>query len=106
MVVNSAVVYKAAPVTIAYYQQGSVFYRSVNGAAAAVADDVADFVINAQDLGSSVTCTTTFSPRFTRHPSASAIAATSVFTNVFPRNASARLDDSPSSGSGGGEARD
>ena len=90
-VVNGRAMYDAPPVTITYYQQGSVFYRKVNQVAAAIADDVADFSVTAQDLGNSVTCTTTFSPRFTVRPSADAIAATSVFTKVYPRNASARL---------------
>ena len=90
-VVNNAVVYgTGAPVTVTYYQSGNAFYRSVNGTPTAIAVDVADFIVSVQDLVSTVTCTTTFSPRFTLAPSASAIAATSTFTKVYLRNASAR----------------
>ncbi len=90
VVVNGSAGYDAAPLTIKYYQQGSVFQRTVNGVATAIADDVADFSVTAQDLGDAVSCRMTFSPRFAMNPSADAIAATSVFIKVYPRNASAR----------------
>ena len=90
VLVNGSVTYGTQPVTITYYQQGSNFYRTVNGAPTVIAGDVADFSVTAESAGHAISCTTTFSPSFTFNPSAGAIAATSVFTNVYPRNVSAR----------------
>lgn len=89
-VVGTTVAYGTTPLTITYYQSGNLFYRSVNGNAAAIASDVADFIVSIQDLTNTVTCTTTFSPRFTLAPSTSAIAATTIYTKVTLRNACAR----------------
>jgi hypothetical protein len=89
-VVNGLVSYSPTPVTITYYQQGASFYRTVNGVPTEIANNVADFAVTEAASGSFVTCSTTFSPSFTYNPSADAIAATSVFTSVYPRNASAQ----------------
>lgn len=87
---GSRVTYGATPLTVKYYQQGNNFNRSVNGVVTVIATDVADFRVTIQDSASTVSCTTTFSPRFTLAPTASAVAATSVFTKVYVRNVSAR----------------
>ena len=86
VLVNGSVTYSPNPITITYYQQGSNFYRTLNGAASVIAEDVADFSVTAALSGKAVTCTTTFSPAFTLDTSAGAVAATSVFTTVYPRN--------------------
>jgi hypothetical protein len=88
--VNGNLTYGASPITITYYQQGSSFYRAVNGAPTAIAQDVADFTVNVATTGEMITCTTTFSPSFTWTPAAGAIAATSVCTSVYPRNIGAQ----------------
>ncbi len=87
VLVSGSVTYSPNPVTVTYYQQGPKFYRSLNGAASVIAEDVADFSVTAGLTGKAVTCTTTFSPAFTLDTSAGAVAATSVFTTVYPRNA-------------------
>ncbi|MBV9658776.1 MAG: hypothetical protein JO295_11760, partial [Verrucomicrobia bacterium] len=63
---------------------------SVNGTPTAIANDVADFNVTTVDLTNTVTCTTTFSPRFTLSPSAGAIASTTTYTKVYLRNNCAR----------------
>jgi hypothetical protein len=88
--VNGSLVYGATPVTITYYQQGSSFYRAVNGIPTKIAEDVADVTVNTTVASEMITCMTTFSPSFTWTPSAGAIAETSVFTSVYPRNTSAQ----------------
>ena len=90
-ITNGAVAYGAgSPVTITYYKSGNSFYRSVNGTPTAIANDVADFNVTTVDLTNTVTCTTTFSPRFTLSPSAGAIASTTTYTKVYLRNNCAR----------------
>ena len=90
VLVNGAVTYTTKPVTITYYQQGSNFYRTINGVPTVVAEDVADFTVAASTSGKAISCTTTFSPTFHYNPSAGAIAATSVFTTIYPRNVTAQ----------------
>jgi Tfp pilus assembly protein PilW len=81
-------------VTIVYSQSGSNFVRSItnNGTTTttAIATDVATFTVTPQDLNSSVSYSITFSPRFTYLTSASQTSGTTVYSNTFFRNASAR----------------
>jgi hypothetical protein len=56
----------------------------------AIATNVSSFTVSPQDLTSSVSCTITFSPRFVYLPGPGPINGTTVFSNTFLRNASAR----------------
>jgi Tfp pilus assembly protein PilW len=75
---------------ISYYRSGSDFIRRVNGVEKAIATNVASFTVAPQDLTSSVTCSVTFTPRFTSLPNPGPINGTTVFSNTFLRNAVAR----------------
>ncbi len=91
VVIGNNLAYGPTPLTVRYFQQGAAFVREVNGGPPEpVAEDVADFQVAAADVGESVTCALTFSPRFTLAPSADAVAGTLVFNRTFLRNVSAR----------------
>ncbi len=77
---------------ISYYRSESNFnfIRRVNGVEKAIATNVASFTVAPQDLTSSVTCSITFSPRFTNLAGPGPINGTTVFSNTFLRNAVAR----------------
>jgi Tfp pilus assembly protein PilW len=91
---GGAVQYSAGTVTIAYSQSGSNFVRSVTRSGTttttAIATNVATFTVNPQDLTSSISCSITFSPRFTYLPGPGPISGTTVYSNTFFRNAVAR----------------
>ena len=97
---NGATSYGAGTVTITYSQSGSNFNRRVvvadsggtttSDATTAIATNVSTFTVAPQDLTSSVSCSITFSPRFTYLPGPGPIAGTTVYCNTFLRNASAR----------------
>jgi len=91
---GGAVQYGAGTVTIAYSQSGSDFVRSVTRSGTTtttpIATNVATFTVNPQDLTSSVSCSITFSPRFTYLPGPGPISGTTVYANTFFRNAAAR----------------
>jgi Tfp pilus assembly protein PilW len=97
---NGAVNYGIGTVTITYSQSGSNFNRRIVVADAggtttsdvttAIATNVASFTVAPQDLTSSVSCSITFSPRFTYLPGPGPIAGTTVYCNTFLRNAGAR----------------
>lgn len=90
-VVGNSLTYGPAPLTVRYHQQGAAFVREVNGGPPeSLAEDIADFQVTSADVGNSVTCAVTFSPRFTLAPSADAVANTLVFNRTFLRNVSAR----------------
>jgi Tfp pilus assembly protein PilW len=84
--------------TIQYSQSGSNFVRTVGltsswptgNTATAIATNVSSFTVSLQDLTSTVSCSVTFSPSFTNNPGAGPIAGTTVSSNTFLRNASAR----------------
>lgn len=91
VVVGNNLAYGPTPVTVRYFQRGAAFVREVNGGPPEpIADEVADFLVTAADVGESVTCALTFSPRFTFAPTPDAVAATLVFNRTFLRNVSAR----------------
>ena len=78
---------------ISYYQSGSNFMRQVgssSSSATAIATSVSSFTVTPQDLTSTVSCSITFSPRFTYLPGPGPIAGTTVYCNTFLRNAGAR----------------
>jgi hypothetical protein len=81
-------------VTISYFQIGSNFVRSVTVGSTttttAIATNVSTFTVTPQDLTSTVSCSITFSPRFTYLPGPGPVAGTTVFCNTFLRNAAAR----------------
>ena len=77
-------------VVITYYRSGTSFIREVDGVARAIATNIDNFVVNPQDLTSSVTCAITFTPRFLYLPGPGPINGTTVFSNTFLRNARAR----------------
>ncbi len=87
-----------ATYTIQYSQSGSSFVRTVGptstwptgNTATAIATNVSSFTVALQDLTSTVSCSITFSPSFTDSPGPGPIAGTTVYSNTFLRNASAR----------------
>jgi hypothetical protein len=87
---NGAIQYGGGVTTIQYYKLASNFVRSVNGTAKIIARNVSSFTVNPQDLTSSVSCSITFSPRFTYLPGPGPINGTTVYSNTFLRNATAR----------------
>jgi Tfp pilus assembly protein PilW len=96
---NNAVQYNGgATYTIQYSQSGSNFVRTVGptatwptgNTATAIATNVSSFTVSLQDLTSTVSCSITFSPSFTYNPGPGPIAGTTVSSNTFLRNASAR----------------
>ena len=97
---NGAVSYGTGTVTITYSQSGSNFNRRIvvadsggtttSDVTTAIATNVSSFTVAPQDLTSSVSCSITFSPRFTYLPGPGPIAGTTVYCNTFLRNAGAR----------------
>ncbi len=97
---NGALSYGTGSVTIAYSRSGSNFNRRIvvsdsggtttSDTTAAIATNVASFTVSPQDLTSSVSCSITFSPRFTYLPGPGPISGTTVYCNTFLRNAGAR----------------
>jgi hypothetical protein len=87
---DQSINYGSGTVTISYYQSGSNFVRNVDGVEQAIATNVSGFTVLPQDLTSSVSCTITFSPRFVYLPGPGPINGTTVYSNTFLRNASAR----------------
>jgi hypothetical protein len=89
---NGAIGYGNPPATatIKYYQSGSNFMREIVGiSSTAIATNVSTFTVNPQTLGSSVTCSITFLPKFTSS-GINNTAGTTVYCNSFLRNARAR----------------
>ena len=71
------------------------FVRTVTPAGQAatstiIARNVSSFTITPQDLTTNVTCSITFPPKFTDSSNPAGTAATTVYCNVFLRNARAR----------------
>ena len=87
---NGMVQYGGGSTTIRYYQLASNFIREVNGAPTTIARNVSSFNVTPQDLTSSVSCSITFSPTFTYLPGPGPIAGTTIYSNTFLRNATAR----------------
>jgi prepilin-type N-terminal cleavage/methylation domain-containing protein len=87
---SGATVRIGSAATISYYQSGTSFIRNVNGVEKAIATNVSNFTVSPQDLTSSVSCTITFAPRFVYLPGPGPINGTTVYSNTFLRNASAR----------------
>ena len=97
---NGALSYGTGSVTIAYSRSGSNFNRRIvvsdsggtttSDTTAAIATNVASFTVSPQDLTSSVSCSITFSPRFTYLPGPGPISGTTVYCDTFLRNAGAR----------------
>jgi hypothetical protein len=83
---------------IQYSKSGSDFVRTVGptaswptgNTATAIATNVSSFTAAFQDFTSTVSCSITFSPSFTYSPGPGPIAGTTVYSNTFLRNASAR----------------
>jgi hypothetical protein len=95
---NAVQYHGGATYTIQYSQSGSNFVRTVGptaswptgNTATAIATNVSSFTVSLQDLKSTVSCSITFSPSFTYNPGPGPIAGTTVSSNTFLRNASAR----------------
>jgi hypothetical protein len=92
---NWGIQYNAgSTVTVSYSKIGSNFVRSVTvgstTTSTAIATNVSTFTVTPQDLTSSVSCSITFSPRFTYLPGPGPVAGTTVYCNTFLRNAAAR----------------
>ncbi len=97
---NGALSYGTGSVTMTYSRSGSNFNRRIvvsdsggtttSDTTAAIATNVASFTVSPQDLTSSVSCSITFSPRFTYLPGPGPIAGTTVYCDTFLRNAGAR----------------
>jgi len=87
---NGAIQYAAGVTTVKYYQLASNFIREVNGTANIIARNVSSFTVSPQDLTSSVSCSITFAPTFTYLPGPGPVSGTTVYTNTFLRNATAR----------------
>lgn len=67
VIVNNAVIYGSAssPVRVSYYKSGATMFRSVNGAATALATNVQDFMPDYTDSGEqSVGVSLSFVPKF------------------------------------------
>jgi hypothetical protein len=103
--VNEKIQYgNAGTTTISYYQNGSGFMRQVGGSSAvcapgvawtncakAIATNVSTFTVTPVDQSNSkVSCSITFTPRFTSLPGPGPIEATTVYSQTFLRNAVAR----------------
>jgi hypothetical protein len=87
---NGAITYGATTTTIKYYKLASNFIRGVNGIPNTIASSVSSFNVSPQDLTSSVSCRITFSPTFTYLPAPGPVAGTTIYSNTFLRNATAR----------------
>jgi hypothetical protein len=87
---DGAIQYGGGTTTIKYYKLASNFIREVNGTANVIASNVSSFQVNPQDLTSSVSCSITFTPTFTTLPGPGPITGTTLYSNTFLRNATAR----------------
>jgi Tfp pilus assembly protein FimT len=87
---NGAIRYGAGTTTIKYYKLSSNFIREVNGTANTIATNVSSFQVTNQDLTSSVGCSITFSPKFTTVEGSDPVTGTTLYSNTFLRNATAR----------------
>jgi Tfp pilus assembly protein FimT len=87
---DGAIKYGASTTTIRYYKLSSSFIREVNGTANTIATNVSSFQVTSQDLTSSVSCSITFSPKFTTPVGPDPVAGTTLYSNTFLRNATAR----------------
>ena len=87
---NGAIQYGGGTTIIKYYQLASNFIREVNGTANIIARNVTSFTVSPQDLTSSVSCAISFAPTFTYLPGPGPVAGTTVYSNTFLRNATAR----------------
>jgi hypothetical protein len=87
---NGMIQYGAGTTTIKYYQSASNFIREVNGTPTTIARNVSSFAVTPQDLTSSVSCSITFNPSFTYLPGPGPVAGTTIYSNTFLRNATAR----------------
>ncbi len=87
---GGAIQYGNGTIPISYYQSGTSFVRNVNGTEIVIASDVSSFNVTPIDLTSSLSCSITFAPKFTKLPAPVPIAATTVYINTFLRNAAAR----------------
>ncbi len=85
-----AIQYGAGTIPISYYRSGSDFVRNVNGTETVIASDVASFNVTPINLTASLSCSITFSPKFSKLPAPVPVAATTVYINTFLRNAAAR----------------
>jgi hypothetical protein len=87
---NGAVQYGSGTTTVRYYKLASTFVREINGTANTIASNVSSFSVSSQDLTSSVSCSITFTPNFTTVAGSGAVTGTTVYSNTFLRNATAR----------------
>ena len=87
---NGAIQYGVGTTTVKYYKLASNFIREVNGTANTIATNVSSFQVTSQDLTSSVSCSITFSPSFTTIEGPGPVAGTTLYSNTFLRNATAR----------------
>jgi len=87
---NGAIKYANTTTTIRYYKLSSNFIREVNGTASTIATNVSSFQVTSQDLTSSVSCSITFSPSFMTVEGSDAVNGTTLYSNTFLRNATAR----------------
>lgn len=87
---NGAIKYGGGTTTIRYYKLSSNFIREVNGTANTIATNVSSFQVTSQDLTSSVSCSITFSPSFTSVEGSDPVNGTTLYSNTFLRNATAR----------------
>ncbi len=87
---SGSIQYGDGTIPISYYMSGSDFVRNVNGQEFVIARDVASFNVTPIDLTSSLSCSITFAPKFTKLPAPAPIAATTIYINTFLRNAAAR----------------
>ena len=87
---NGAIQYGAGTTTVKYYKLASSFIREVNGTPNTIATNVSSFQVTSQDLTSSVSCSITFSPSFTTIEGPGPVAGTTLYSNTFLRNATAR----------------
>ena len=87
---NGAIKYGATTTTIKYYKLATTFIREVNGTPNTIATNVSSFQVTSQDLTSSVSCSITFSPSFTTLVGPGPVAGTTLYSNTFLRNATAR----------------
>jgi hypothetical protein len=87
---NGAIKYANTTTTIRYYKLSSNFIREVNGIPSTIATNVSSFQVTSQDLTSSVSCSITFSPSFMTVEGSDAVNGTTLYSNTFLRNATAR----------------
>jgi Tfp pilus assembly protein FimT len=87
---DGAITYGAGTTMIRYYKLSSNFIREVNGTANTIATNVSSFQVSSQDLTSSVSCSITFSPSFTTLEGPDPVTGTTIYSDTFLRNATAR----------------